>query len=131
MGRLHNELVRALEEAKTETLAIAESTRHPIRKKRALNAFHQACELLDFIKRPSIYRNTERWDRISGTIKAMMRWLFLRTSRRYRVFYLLLGFYRCEGRGWRRWYTIRVTNDFEAEFRIKDPSGYMSTLYGD
>jgi len=51
---MYKQIIEALEEAKQWLLEISK-TRNPIRKQRALRAYHQACEIADFLKKPSMH----------------------------------------------------------------------------
>ena len=124
-------LLNALEDAKQRTLEIADSTRHPIRKQRALEAYQQACELKDFLEHTSHYRLTdeERHQSFAEIFKEMGYWLFNRKPKRRRVFSIILGLYRRRS-PISHYYYIRVEQSTDAEFRVGEPSGYWFR-YGD
>ncbi|RLI87726.1 MAG: hypothetical protein DRP01_00955 [Archaeoglobales archaeon] len=128
---LRTNLINALEHAKEMTLEIANSTKHPVRKKRALEAYHQACELKDFLEHPSLYRQTDkaRYERLANIFKQMMWWLFVKKPKRRRVYSIALGLYK---RAWffDLYYFIKVEQSTNATFRIGVPTGF-GTFYGD
>lgn len=128
---LRTNLLNALENAKEITLEIANSTRHPVRKKRALEAYHQACEIEDFLKHPSLYRQTDkmRYDRLAGIFKEMMWWLFVKKPKRKRVYSIVLGFYK-RIPFFDLYYLIKIEQSTKATFKIAVPTGFAS-FYGD
>jgi len=124
---MHKRIIQALEEAKRELLKISETTRHAIRKQRALRAYHQACEIADFLKKPSIHTD-ERGRNLRQIFQDAMWWLFIKKPRkRFRVYHISLGFYRRE-HGIYFYYVLRLTNKKEAEFAITD---YEVRYFGD
>jgi len=124
---MHRQIIEALEEAKRELLKISETTGHAIRKQRALRAYHQACEIADFLKKPSMHTD-ERGRNLRRLFQDAMWWLFIKKPRkRFRVYHIALGFYK---RGWMgfRYYALRLTNRKEAEFVI---TAYAVRYFGD
>jgi len=124
-------LLNALENAKQETLKIADSTRHPIRKKRALEAYQQACEIRDFLENPSLYRRfgNQRYQHLVEMFRTMIRWLYIRKPKRRRVYSIVLGLYKREY-SFDLYYLIKVEQSTEATFKIGQLTGFPS-FYGD
>ena len=128
---LRTNLLNALEDAKRITLEIANSTRHPIRKKRALEAYHQACEIKDFLEHPSLYRQEgdQRYKHFVGMFREMATWLYMTKPKRRRVYSIILRFYK---RAYfvDLYYLIKVEQSTRATFKIGQLTGFTS-FYGD